>query len=354
MKKTLTLLALFLSSALQADTVKIGLILPMTGNMSQFAQAIMPGIDLFRHELESGEYRHDYQIIIEDDQMAPRLTAQATQKLINIDKVDALMSASSGSGNVVAPMAARYKTVHIALASDTGIAKDRPYNFVHWEKPASSARAWVELAKQMGAKKVAIMALRQQGIEAILDELIPMLEKEDIELVAHQKITPGIRDFRMQLGRIKNKNPDVFMPLAFSPELEIILKQSREVGLDVPMPSIEVYDFTSEPALANGQYYVSGSLGTDAFKQRLMEATGKRSAYCLPFAYNILTAFREAAEQFENPTASDINEYLTTLQVEDSAIGPIATDKDGFIDSEPALFQIVDAQPKQITLEEVK
>ena len=353
--KKIHIMALLLLATVSAfaDVVKIGVILPLSGNNAMLGEKVLPALKLFEAENAKGGTKHTYKIILEDDQITPRLTAQAANKLFNIDKVDAVLSFSSGSGNVIAPIAKQKRIPHICIGSDTTIASKNAFSYLHWVKPASEAQGIVEIAKRMGAKRAAIISMRHQGVQAIIKELEPRLKADGIIVAASEDFNPGERDFRTHLTRIREQNPEILIPVAFSPELEIILRQQREVGLNLPMPSAEVYDFTSAIDLSEGQFYVSGSTGTDSFKKHLRETLGLESDYSIPFVYNILDLFRAAYEKQEKIDPVAAADFLNNLKDYPSAAGLISTDKDRFIDTPPAYFKIENGKIRSVSLEEI-
>ncbi|MEK7673652.1 MAG: ABC transporter substrate-binding protein, partial [Patescibacteria group bacterium] len=111
------------------ETIKIGFVGPLSGDLAFIGESDKNAILLAKDELKDTKF--NYEVIVEDVQIDPKLTANATNKLINIDKVDGIISVSSGIGNVVSPITEQNKTIHFGLASDSNIAKGI-YNFIHW------------------------------------------------------------------------------------------------------------------------------------------------------------------------------------------------------------------------------
>jgi branched-chain amino acid transport system substrate-binding protein len=356
MKKLLISLALAaLVLTAFADTVKIGVILPLTGNNAKIGQMVLPAIDLFKETCATNPTNHhQYEIIVEDDQAIPRLTAQAINKLANIDHVDALVSFGSGSGHVVPPIAERKGIPHICDGSDVSISATHPYNFIHWVSPASQAQGFAQMMQQLGKKSVAIIVFRQQGMNAIAKALEEELPRYNIKIVSISPFNPGERDFRMMLTKIREQNPEAIVPLALSPEIEILLRQAHELGLTQIFPSVESYDFIRDLSLAEGQYYVSASLGTPAFRALLKEQTGAESKFALPFLYDSLDFFYRAYESSPTIDHSSAYRYITSIKDYPSVVGPVSCDQNRNLDSPAALFQIDHGQIVPVTLDEIK
>jgi len=138
----------------EKKTIKIGVILPLTGGQANLGQSAHKAVLLAQEKL--GKTKYNYEIIIEDDALDPKLTSNAANKLVNVDKVDALISFTSGSGNIVAPIATENKILHIGIGTDPAIAKGE-YNFLHWTTPDEENRVWINEAMKRNIKKVAFI-----------------------------------------------------------------------------------------------------------------------------------------------------------------------------------------------------
>lgn len=93
-------------------TIKIGVILPLTGNYANSGQSFKNATLLAQDELKKQNLKNDYTLIIDDDNFENRKTAALFHKQQSIDKVDAVISFASASGNVIAPLAEKSKIIY--------------------------------------------------------------------------------------------------------------------------------------------------------------------------------------------------------------------------------------------------
>jgi len=357
MKKLLALLFVLTCSLVLAkedtNTVKIGVIQQLTGNLAQVGQPQLAAIELFKKECQTGSYKHKYQVLVEDDAMTGRLTAEAANKFININHVDALVTFGSSSGNV---LAARAKTAHIphmAVASDAKIA-DGCYNFINWAPPEREAVCLADIIKKLGGKRVAFITGRQQGLMAIEAAAEKELKKRGLPFISNIYFTPGERDFRTLLLKVREQHPDIFVPLGFSPEEEIILRQGKEMGIEAKITSVESFDLMDNFENAETLFYVSGSLGSPDFQERLTRASGKSSFLGVPYIYESMNLLRAAYESAPNIDHAAASQWLSRVKEFPSSLGKISTSRDGRIDSQAAFFQIVKGKPVPVTLDQIK
>src|SRR4051812_44226626 len=88
-------------------TIKIGITLPLTGDVARLGESVKNSLILAKSDLPATKY--NYELVFEDDQFKPALGVTTANKLINIDKVSALVSFGSPVGNVISPIAEKSK-----------------------------------------------------------------------------------------------------------------------------------------------------------------------------------------------------------------------------------------------------
>ncbi len=327
--------------------ITIGAILPLTGNLAFLGEAYRDAINLALKDIPS-DTRYAYRVIFEDDGFDPKRAASAALKLINIDKVEILFSFGSPAGNAVSPIAETHKIPHInGIASDTHVASGT-YNFVHWTPPYEEARVLIEELQKRGISRLGILETNQPGTVAVGDAVRAELAKTSITLVATERFAPGTRDFRSIIGKMKNVGAQMFLLEASSPELEILAKQMRELGITEPFTSIEGFEFTEEPALFEGMWYVNAADPTSEFSSRFMAEYGQVPKLGAPNGYdavNLVVATVEQIGEKKNPSASEIIAKLNRVKDFPGAVGRLTVDKEGLILSKATVRMIQDGKP---------
>jgi len=354
LRAILATLLLAVSTAMAAE-VTIGIIAPLSGNNSYTGELARQAALYWQNTLDQRDLTHSYKLIFEDDQMSPRLTVSAAQKLINIDKVDGIVCHGIAPGNVIAPMAKRAGIPLICVNASFASIADGQTNFLHWPPVDSESEALAQLLKAMGKTKATTIVWRQPGVVKIVDNIEKHLNANGIEFVQRISFNPGERDFRTPLLRLAEADADVFVPFAVSPELDIILRQAQELGYTPDMAAFEIFNFLGDKNLANGHYFVSPSIGTKEFQQRLMQASGGPSDYTVAYVYDSLALLRSAYEtqDAEAPDHAAAAKWIASLNNYNSAVGTISMGLDGIIDSPIKTFQMQNGTPVEITLEEI-
>lgn len=323
------------------QAIKIGVVAPLTGNLGFLGEGLKNGILLAKDETQNT--KHTYEVVFEDDQLDPKKTATAANKLISIDHVDALISLSSGTGNVAAPIAEQNKVVHFGIASDLNVAKG-DYNFIHWTPPSEEIKVFVPELVKRKIKKLAVFTVNQQGEIAIRDELKQKLEGTGVSIVSDEVIAPGDKDFRSAINKAKITKPDIYLFLAFSPELEILAKQVRDAGVTTPFTGIESPELTEQTKLFEGDWYVNAASGSDHFNTAYQAKYGKAPVLGSGNGYDIFKLIVAAAEKTSDPTPTNIAHELYGVTLS-GALGNLSVNSDGLVISQAVVRMIKDGKP---------
>ena len=333
-------------------TVKIGITLPLTGDVAMLGQDNKSAIQLAKDQLKDTKY--NYELIIEDDQFRPAIGANTANKLISVNNVSALISFGSPVGNVVSPIAEKAKVPHINdFASDPNVANGE-YNFLHYTPPYQDTKMFISELKKRNINKVVFFGQYDNpGAGAIIGQFEKDVKNTDIELLAIQKFNTGTRDFRTLISEVKNLNPDIYVLIASSPEQEMLAKQIRESGITTPLTSIETFEFSDQLSLFEGMWYVNAADPEAWFVNSFESKYGHTPRFGSANGYDALNLIVQAVEKIGDgktvPTREQIKDALAQVKGFDGALGKnLSIDKDGVVISEAVIRIIKDGKPVTI------
>jgi ABC-type branched-subunit amino acid transport system substrate-binding protein len=111
-----------------------------------------------------------------------------------------------------------------------------PTSFRVYANEVAQAQRIVDYSlKELGVKKPAMIYTSNDygigGVETVTAEL----KKAGIELAAAERFNQGDQDFNAQLLRIRQSAPDALYVWSFAAEAGIIVRQAKELGLNVTM-----------------------------------------------------------------------------------------------------------------------
>lgn len=221
-------------SIAQSGTFKIGLILPMTGQLASTGRQIEAAAKLYMAQHGDTVAGKKIQLIIKDDTTVPDVTKRLAQELVVNDKVDVLAGFGiTPSALATAPIATQAKTPMVVMSAATSsITQASPYIVRTSFTLAQASVVMGDWAPQNGMKRVVTLVSDYgPGIDA---------EKFFIErlLLNGGQVADSLRvpmrnpDFAPFLQKVRDLKPDalfVFVPAGAG---AAVMKQFLERGMD--------------------------------------------------------------------------------------------------------------------------
>jgi len=345
MKTTLNILLAFLALPVLLNAqqvVKIGVIIPLSKEMAHNGEDARDAMSLRLEQIKQANdsLKYDYQLIFEDNQNSPRLTATALKKLIDIDHINALTSLFSGPGTTVAPIAQNKGLLHIGCCYNQDAAKGN-LNFVHWSTPAPTADLMVAFCKKMGYKKVAAISQIQAGTKVLDEAFAQAAAQAGIDYTTIERVNPDLRDLRTSLKKIQQTNPDLLLLNLFDPQLDIALRQMRELGITTPISSMGCWG-TSASELIDGYPFTDTTLPKAEFVEAFQQRYGRTP---VNFACNmadmvdLIVYAHELYDADGLPSGEFLASQLAQLKNYPGIMGELTPNAEGFFDA-PALLKV--------------
>src|SRR5437660_380074 len=221
-------------TALAADPVKIGLILPMTGPFASTGRQTQAGVRLYMHRNGDTVAGRKIELIVKDDTgLAPETTKRIAQDLVVQEKIAILAGFGlTPLALATAPVATEAKVPMVVMCAGTSIIPQRSPFIVRtgFTLPQNTAPI-ADWAAKNKIKKVV----------TIVTDYAPGLESEKVFLKrfgdAGGTISESIRsplanpDFAPFLQRVKDAKPDALFVFVPSGQGTAVLKQFAERGL---------------------------------------------------------------------------------------------------------------------------
>lgn len=219
--------------------IKIGAVLPLTGNNAVDGEAAKQAIDLALEEKSKDlkEKGLKVKVVYEDDKMDPKEGVNAAKKLTNVDKVVSLIGPFGSSVVLaVAPVAEQSKVVLVSgSATNPKIRDAGDYIFRVVPPDDYQGKALSKFARDvLKVETGAIIYMNNDygvGLKSVIEKDFPQMGGK---LAYNEAFNPGETDFRTYLQKLKGTKPQaVFLP-SHHTEGALILRQAREMGLKIP------------------------------------------------------------------------------------------------------------------------
>lgn len=276
-----TIAAVCVSSALaaanvMADEVKIGVVLPLSGALSGYGQPSQKGVDLINAmepKLANGD---TVKLIIIDDKSDKVEAANAMQRLVSSDKVDAVIGEVTSTNTLaMTKMAEDTKTPLISpTATNDRVTRNREYVSRVCFSDSFQGVVGANLAsRDLKAKKAAIMFDSSNDYSVGLARAFRNQFVKNGGTIAVEVQAPGgSKDFKAQLSTVKSHNVDmIYMPIYYT-EGALIAVQAKQLGLKVPVVGGD--GLAADPIFFKlGQDAVEGYMTTDYYSPNAKEQT---------------------------------------------------------------------------------
>lgn len=221
--------------------IKIGYFGDLTGPTFNFGQSAINGVLMATSEINQagGINSRRIDVVIDDDKGSPEEAARLTAKLIDEDKVVAIIAGgTSGNSRAAAPKA---QASHIPLISpsstDPAVTQTGDYIFRACFVDTFQGEVMASFAiNTLKAKKAAIIYdFNSPYSKGLTDYFKLSFARLGGNIVSEQTYTQGDADFKGQLSTIRSAEPDVIYIPGYYVEVALIAKQARMLGLTQPL-----------------------------------------------------------------------------------------------------------------------
>jgi len=216
------------------DVVKVGLILPMTGQQASTGKQIKAAVDLYMAEHGNTVAGKKIEVILKDDAAVPDNTKRIAQELIVNDKVAVVAGFGiTPTALAVAPLATEAKVIELVMAAGTSIITERSPYIVRtsFTLPQSSVIIADWAAKNGIKKVVSIVSDYAPGADAE-KSFTERFTAAGGQVVESIKVPLANPDFAPFLQRAADAKPDAIFVFVPSGQGGTFMKQYAERGLD--------------------------------------------------------------------------------------------------------------------------
>jgi len=323
------------------DTVKVGLILPMTGGQASTGKQIENAIKLYMQQKGDTVAGKKIEIILKDDAAIPDKTKTAAQELIVNDKVNFIAGFGvTPAALAAAPLATQAKIPEVVMAAGTSIITERsPYIVRTSFTLAQSSTIIGDWAVKNGIKKVATLTSDYAPGNDALNCFKQNFTAGGGEVVEEVKTPLANPDFAPFLQRMKDAKPDAIFVFVPAGQGGNFMKQYAERGLDkAGIKVIGPGDVTDDDLLNNMGDAVLGTVTAHLysaahpsamnkdFVAAYKKAFGTRPGFMAVSGYDGIHLIYEALKKTGGDTNGDKLIEAMKGQKWESPRGPISID----------------------------
>ena len=235
-----------------SNEIKIGGNFEMTGGIANFGKQTVNGIQLAFKEINAagGVNGKQLKLILADNKSEPAEATNAVTKLITQDKVVAVLGPVASSNVLATLQVAQDNKIPVLTATGTNEkitvdgGKVRPFAFRGCFIDPFQGKVMANFASNTVKAKTAVIYVDQssdysKGLKQSFEEAFV---KNGGKVLSTEAFLQKDQDFKATLTKIKALNPEVIFIPAYYEEVGKIVKQARELGINIPLLGTDGWD----------------------------------------------------------------------------------------------------------------
>ncbi|TRZ64898.1 MAG: hypothetical protein D4Q79_00470 [Spirochaetia bacterium] len=331
------------SQPVSTESIKIGVLTPLTGQIAEYGQNVKAGLDLAVQEINNngGVNGKKIQLIYQDTKCDPKETTSAFNNLVDIQGIKYILgSVCSSEVLAIAPLANNKKVIIIgAAASSPDITNAGDYIFRVYPSDDYEAKVAAEtIYNKLDKKSSAIIYLNNDYGKALKDVFESYYKNLGGNIVDSEGYEQSAKDFRTQLVKIKEKNPEAVYMISYPVDGGLLVKQAR--ALNINSQFIGTSGSKGTDIIKNGgnateglmAITIAGATGMAAqkFNQSYENYYGKKPGMFADRGYDSLYVLAKAIEG----VSGDVKNNLYLIKDFDGASGKIIFNSNGDIEGQ--------------------
>jgi branched-chain amino acid transport system substrate-binding protein len=224
-----------------ADPIRIGFGMALTGGLSANGKPALLAVQIWKDDVnkKGGLLGRPVELVYYDDQTNPATVPGIYAKLLDVDKVDLIIS---GYGtNLIAPLMPIAIERKLTIMGMFGLANNEKYQYQNYfqiqpagpDPQTSTAIGFFELAGKQNPRPqtVAIVGADAEYPQNALVGARELIKKFGFKTVYDKTYPPSTVDYTPIVRSIKATNADIVFVASYPPDSVGMLRAAQEVGL---------------------------------------------------------------------------------------------------------------------------
>lgn len=351
----------------EQETIKIGIMYPLSGGAAAFGIPSKQGVELAVKEInqKGGINNKKIELIIEDSGCDPTKGVNAINKLIYIDKVKYIIGDICSAVVVpTAPIAEQNNVIIMAQGSSPDITPIGDYIFRNWPSDIAQANVMAKYINKIGIKKIVVINVNNPYGNGLGDSFTKKFEKQGGEIVLTNKFEPDTTDFRTILTKTRSSEAEAIYIVSQAGEAGYLAKQMNEMNIDLPIyggddlnskNTIDASQGTLEDAVCALPYIDEEDTEVKRFIQRYETKFNKEPDFLLvsAIAYDAMNLIATAMENTPYERTDIVKDNLYKIKKYPGISGATTIDKNGDVIKPYGIYRIVNGKTKLIAKSKV-
>lgn len=225
-----------LSKNKEKDVIKIGAILPLTGDAAEFGNGNKTGIELAIIDIndKGGINGKIVEMIYEDSKNNPTTAITIYNKIRALNSINSLFSCMSSVSLALKPLTEQDKLVTFCVAAAPELTKESKY--IYRLLPTTNIQALKigEFLKQQNNKneKIALLSIVDDFGNSFKESFRGIAQQTGLNIVSENDFRKDGTNFRNIITKTLSKSPTIFVIGGYGSALGVLIKQIREQGFN--------------------------------------------------------------------------------------------------------------------------
>ena len=329
------------SAGFAAETVKVGVLLPLTGAQAKFGEIEKRSFEMAAEEINAkgGVNGKKIELLFEDDTGKPDVGRSGMEKLISREKVPVITGGYSSSVTAAAaPVAQRFQVPFVICTGSADDITEKGYDYIFRinqfasEYPNAVESFLKEVAKDV--KTVALLyensAFGQSSSKSFEEDA----KRLGLKIMVKEGYQAGAIDFKPILTKVKAANPDMIYMVSYVMDASLLMRQSKELRINPKMfvgggAGFTLPEFAKSAGdAANGVFSATLWIetlpfpGAKAYFDKFKKKYGSETEYHGAEAYAAMYVVADALKRAKSITPKDVRDALTKTDMK-TAFGPV-------------------------------
>jgi len=214
------------STASSTEPIKIGAILPLTGDLSAIGEGERRGLLMAVDSVKARHPDREFELIIEDFASETQNAVSAANKLLNVNNVDAIITSTTAASEAVSPVVDPEEVPHFVISPDLDIVDKADNNYRVYYNFRAEAKKVNEFIESSSPDKISYLAAEYSSIQKEIENIIePFADDRGIETASKDFFPVSNKNFRTPITRAKSANPDLVFLAPQVPQVELLTDQ---------------------------------------------------------------------------------------------------------------------------------
>jgi len=299
-----------------SGALRVGVVLPMTGNTATYGEESWNGILLAQKDLEAQGITFDLRL--KDEKSDSQAANLQTKTLIENEGVNVILGSVASSNTLQIMLAAKEAGIPVitpASTNDTLTEQGGPLASRICFNDSFQGAVLANFALNEGWKNgVAVVDKAQVYSTGLAENIQKTFEKGGGKL-AFEYYTSGDTDFANTIQNVANHKPQVIFFSGYYPEGGVMIRQAGDKWKGIPLVAGDGFDSPELPKLVgdtNADIFLSSHFAADApdpkvqaFAQAYEKRFGKPPGAMAGLGYDVLFVLADAVKRCKDPRNPD-------------------------------------------------